>query len=65
MVLSLSKDFDSDHLRSPLRASLESLDFTRDPEQVEGQGVKHRVETCMKANSFLTGADSRIPRIRE
>ena len=44
--------FDSDHLRSPLRANLE-------------QGVKHRVETCMKANSFLAGADSRIPRIRE
>ncbi len=52
MVLSLSKDFDSDRLRSPLRASLE-------------QGVKHRVETCMKANSFLAGADSRILRIRE
>ena len=29
------------------------------------QGVQHRVETCMKANSFLAGADSRIPRIRE
>ena len=57
--------FDCDLLKSPLRASLESLDFTRDPELVEGQGVKHRVETCMKANGFLAGADSRIPRIRE
>ena len=44
--------FDFDHLRSPLRASLE-------------QGVKHRVETCMKVNSFLAGADSGILRIRE
>jgi hypothetical protein len=34
-------------------------------ELAEGQGVKHRAETCMKANSFLAGADSRIPRIRE
>jgi hypothetical protein len=63
--LSLSKDFDCGFFKPPLRVSLESLDFTRDPELVEGQGVKHRVETCMKANSFLAGADSRIPGIRE
>ena len=52
MVLSLSKDFDCGFFKPPLRVSLE-------------QGVKHRVETCMKANSFLAGADSRIPGIRE
>jgi len=35
--------------RPPLRVSPESIDFTRDPEQVEGQGAKHRVEACKKA----------------
>lgn len=46
-------------LRSPLRVSLASLDFTRDPEQVEGRGVKRRVETHSKAICFIVGAHSR------
>ena len=37
MVLSLSKDFDFGLFGPPLRANLESLDFARDPEHVEGQ----------------------------
>jgi len=44
--------FDSGLFRPSLRASLE-------------RGVKHRVETYQKANGFLVGAYSRIPRIRE
>ena len=43
----------------------EPFGFAQGLELVEGQGVKHRVETCMKANSFLAGADSRILGIRE
>ncbi|UCF01613.1 MAG: hypothetical protein JSV14_14795, partial [Deltaproteobacteria bacterium] len=51
-VLSLSTDFDYGFFKTPLRVGLE-------------QGMKHRLEICMKANSFLADADSRIPRIRE
>ena len=36
-----------------------------DTEQAEGRGVNHRFEMCMKVKSFLTGACSRILRIRE
>ncbi len=39
------KGFDSGLFRPSLRASLESLDFARDPELVEGRVRKHPVET--------------------
>ncbi len=50
---SLSRDFDYGLFRPPLRASLESLDFTWDPELVEGQGAKHPVETRNKDFQFV------------
>jgi hypothetical protein len=37
IVPSLSRDFDYGLFRPPLRASLASLDSTRDPELVEGR----------------------------
>ena len=46
------------HEQSALRA-------LRLPEPVEGQGAKHSVETCKKANCFLAGDHSPMQIIRE
>jgi hypothetical protein len=64
-ALSLPKDFDCGLFRPPLRASLESLDFARDPELVEGQVWEYPVETRNRYFQCVGGACSRILRIRE
>ncbi len=60
-----SRGFDSGLYRPALRASLEPFDRLTVPSIVEGQGAKHRVETCGEEILFFAGAYSRSCKLRE